>query len=134
MFEQKDLSIVTISDDIYYALKTERKLTDGIIYNVSSDFVNAHNDRVINVKDPEVSSDATNKHYVDVELTKRDETLTDIDDTLTDINSNIAHLAKVSVDTTTKLDVLSTRYDSALSTVEVCHHKDDDDCEKLSVE
>lgn len=133
-FEQKDLSIVTISDDIYYALKKEEKLVDGIIYNVSSDYINAHNDRVINVAEPLSASDAANRKYVDDELTKRDKTLTDIDDALTGINDDIAHLAEVSSDTTKELDALSTRYDNALSTVEVCHHTDDGNCETLSVE
>jgi len=125
---------VTISDDIYYALKNERKLADDIIYNVSSDYVNAHSDRVINVKYPEVNSDAANKKYVDDISAILNNDITTINEKITSIKGDITDLSDVSTKTTTKLDTLNTRYDNALSTVEVCHHKDDDDCEELSVE
>lgn len=125
-----DLSIVTISDDAYYSLKNDGKLLSNITYVISSDRVNAHDERVINVAGPSVDTDAANKKYVDDISVEQDSKLADINKKLTNNTTGIAYLASVSAVNAS----FNERYDSVLSTVEVCHHKADGECDMLSVE
>ena len=125
-----DLSIVTISDDAYYILKNDGKLLSNITYVISSDRVNAHGDRVINVAEPSVDTDAANKKYVDDISVEQDSKLADINAKLTNNTTGIAYLASVSAVNAS----FNERYDSVLSTIEVCHHKADGECDMLSVE
>lgn len=60
-----DLSVVKISEDDYMRLVTEEQQDDKVLYVVSSDNLNAKDERVINVAEPIMSSDAATKEYVD---------------------------------------------------------------------
>ena len=70
LVKQSELSIVKIADDDYYKLVADDKLNPDVVYVVSADNVNAHGEAVINVATPTLSSDATNKAYVDDEIGK----------------------------------------------------------------
>lgn len=72
-----DLSVVTISDDIYYRFRDDGKLLSDVIYVISSDELNAHSDIIKNVKSPVASSDAANKAYVDDQVTSAMNMLSD---------------------------------------------------------
>ena len=70
LVKQSELSIIKIADDDYYKLVADDKLNPDVVYVVSADNVNAHGEAVINVATPTLSSDATNKAYVDDEIGK----------------------------------------------------------------
>ena len=61
-----DLSIIKISEEDYMTQVADGTLISaGVLYIISSDNVNAYGQRVINVAEPEESSDAATKNYVD---------------------------------------------------------------------
>lgn len=55
-----DLSVVKIADEDYYKLVAEDKADPNVVYIVSADYVNGHDQRVINVGDAVEPSDAVN--------------------------------------------------------------------------
>ena len=64
-FTQSDLSIVQIDADTYHKMVADGETDDNVVYVVSSDYVNAYDNLVKNVKTPENDTDAANKKYVD---------------------------------------------------------------------
>ena len=59
------LSIVKIHADDYHKKVANHTVNDDIVYIVSSDYLNAYDQRVQNVATPSVDTDAANKKYVD---------------------------------------------------------------------
>lgn len=70
-----DLSVVGISEEDYLKLVADERQDDKILYVVSSDNLNARNERVVNVAEPITDDDAATKHYVDSSISLM-ETLT----------------------------------------------------------
>lgn len=59
------MSVIKISEDDYLKLVADGRQNDKVLYIVSSDILNMRNERIINVAEPSISSDAATKYYVD---------------------------------------------------------------------
>lgn len=73
--ESSDISVINISKTEYEQLVlTPGAINTSALYVVSSDVLDAYGERVVDVAEPELSSDAATKNYVDVEISKIDAT------------------------------------------------------------
>ena len=61
----KNLSIVNIGAEDYYKLVASDAENTSVVYIVSSDTINAYDQRIENVATPSIDTDAANKKYVD---------------------------------------------------------------------
>lgn len=61
-----DLSVVKITEEDYMEKVADGTLLkDGVLYVISSDHINAYGQKIVNLAEPELSSDAATKNYVD---------------------------------------------------------------------
>lgn len=66
-----DLSIAKITDDDYHQLVVDNDVVSNMLYVVSSENINAYGQRIVNLGNPNVSSDAASKQYVDDNVSTR---------------------------------------------------------------
>lgn len=67
--DNSNLSVIKIGADDYHALVAAGSIDENTVYIVSSDYLNAYDQRVQNVATPEDDKDAANKKYVDDAVT-----------------------------------------------------------------
>ena len=91
-----NLSVVNISEEDYLKLIAEEQQDDNVIYVVSSDNLNARNERVVNVAEPIADDDAATKQYVDGKLlykiTTKDVTLSSVNIDGSDVQAYVAYV------------------------------------------
>ena len=91
-----DLSVVGISEEDYLKLVADERQDDKILYVVSSDNLNARNERVVNVAEPITDDDAATKHYVDGKLlykiTTKDVTLSSVNIDGSDVQAYVVYV------------------------------------------
>jgi len=66
--DNMDLSVRYVTDDQFHELlggSLSANFEPKTIYMVSSDWINAHNTRIVNVGDPEDGRDAANRQFVE---------------------------------------------------------------------
>lgn len=73
-----ELLLINIGADEYYELVKSGNVLSNAIYEVSSDNYNMMGERITNVAEPELSSDATSKNYVDTLIKQLQDTLQEI--------------------------------------------------------
>lgn len=62
---KSELSVQKLTEDEYHALTTEERNISNMLYVVEYENDNMYGKRVVNVAEPELSSDASTKNYVD---------------------------------------------------------------------
>lgn len=62
------LSVIELSDGEYSEKLVKNELKDDVLYIVDQDRLNAYDERIVNVAEPESPYDAANKYYVDSRL------------------------------------------------------------------
>ena len=65
---KSDLSIRNFTEDEYHALTSEERAISNMLYVVEYENLNLYGEKITNVADPEQSSDAATKNYVDSEI------------------------------------------------------------------
>jgi len=63
--ENVNLKINKVSREIYDYMRTSGLINENELYCVEDTFLDAHNNKIIYVGDPTISSDGANKNYVD---------------------------------------------------------------------
>lgn len=64
-----NLSVLKVTEDEYMAKVADGTLLkDGVLYVISSDHINAYGQKIVNLAEPTLSSDAATKNYVDTQI------------------------------------------------------------------
>lgn len=79
----ESLSVLHVSQDEYHQKVVSGTVLSNEIYMVSSDTFNMYDERIVNLAEPELSSDAATKAYVDSKATS---TAKDISEISSDVN------------------------------------------------
>lgn len=66
--------------------------SDGVLYVVSADHVNAYGQKIVNVAEPTLSSDAATKNYVDTQIAETKLTSIELNNLEFTIENNKASL------------------------------------------
>ena len=64
------MSVIKLSANEYSELIASENANPSALYVVENDFVNAYGEQIKNLAEPELSSDAATKNYVDSEISK----------------------------------------------------------------
>ena len=74
----ESLSALHISQDEYHQKVIDGTVLSNELYIVSSDTFNMYDERIVNLAEPELSSDAATKAYVDSKATAAAEDISEI--------------------------------------------------------
>lgn len=88
-----NLSVLKVTEEEYMEKVADGTLlNDGVLYVISSDHINAYGQKIVNLAEPTVSSDAATKNYVDTTVSESKLTAIELNNLSFTIENNKASL------------------------------------------
>ena len=106
------LSAVHIGQEDYYNLVSSSSVLSNVLYVVSSDYINAYGQRIENLAEPKLSTDAATKGYVDGISSSLNSQIQQLSDALSD------EIETLSTNLSTSISTLTSQMELALSALD----------------